>query len=188
MSKNILVIEEFRTGEFECQGEKEKSFVVIDVDALNAMSKKYILDNNLPQKWREQYNDESIEPLEGGDWSFRDLYEDILCCDDYDNIENMYRDFEQELYWLDLSKEEDIKTFGQLIKDHICDMANVSRVSNIFCKNQMLRFFSKEEVESVIITNKIQYKTSTVLDIEVDGLMLNHKQEDSETQKLSLFA
>ncbi len=148
---NILWIHEYSEGEYECRGERYNEMVVFDLGKLNTLSKETI-ENKLLEEWTDKHGE--IEPLNGSDWSFEDILEEIEV-GEYESISQRYKgELTQES--IDLTKDSDLEKMESFYK-----LFNDSETSytNLVIMEVLENFFSKEEIESCNITSKIDFKT-----------------------------
>lgn len=172
MSKRILLVEESSVGEYESQGEQERSLLIIDLDKLDELSLAYIEKNNLMEEW----GGSEAEPLNDVAFGFEDLYEHIS--DEFGEVD--IRDFDQELSWLDLSDEKDLEKLSRAIKNNDEESSICDNVDAVFLMNELSYLFSKEEIDSMLLNRTLEFKINSVVEIKFgDGTEVSSKIESS---------
>lgn len=148
----IVIITESYDGVFEYRDEKYSSIYIFNQEKLDALSKKTFESNFLEQILEE---DDSYEPINGVDYSFEDIEEEMNVGDDYKSVTNQ-RNGDLTIWRMDLetATQEDIERLFLEIKEY----KSSSDGGTSFCFENLEKIFDRKELSESIITDDINIK------------------------------
>lgn len=155
MTKRILAVRESDLGEHELRNTDLIAFHFLDLDLLDKLSKEQVLEKWIPV-WTERYK-EHPEPVEGTDWSFADLMEEVSCngikLSDYYDMDVINID-------IDNKNEKDSKSLLSFLKENSQKPDGLTD-DIVFQKHYLEPFFDAETIKLLSLKDDIGFVENT---------------------------
>ncbi len=150
---NLVIIEEFEALSHECRGESIHDVDIYCLNRLNKLSKE-IIEASYKDKWLAE--DDSIEPLNGIDWSFEDLMEDYDCSSD----KMRHYNAELNIEFIDSNDLQGNIDAVKLLINTLDKNSSANRyvkdIATRYSKEVMHRYFTLDEIHSCLAKRYIE--------------------------------
>lgn len=162
----IYVIQETDIGEAECRGDEYSNLIVFEKNALNELSHKYMVENNIAEKIAKEENCsiEEVSP-ENGKWDFHDFMEEMEQSDEYKRMTLNNNEYEIEISSYDLNNKEHLRDFYLTLKSHQEADSNFDLGFEEYILHEA---FGEENVDNLNIIDKFSYDTVEAIIVKVD--------------------